>query len=50
MKLAFLLMYAGAALAHPGHGQPELLHGHGEWLLIVIAIAAFIGWKVLRKP
>jgi hypothetical protein len=24
MKLAFLLIYAGAARAHPSHGQPEL--------------------------
>jgi hypothetical protein len=50
MKFAFLLMYAGAALAHPGHGQPDLLHGHADWLSIVVGLAAVVFWKVLRKP
>ena len=50
MKAAMLLLYAGSALAHPGHGQPDLLHGHGEWLLIVVALAVFVCWKILRKP
>jgi len=50
MQLALLFFYSSVALAHPGHGQPDVLHGHGEWLLLVVAIAAVIGWKILRKP
>jgi len=49
MKLALLWFYSAGALAHPGHGQSDLLHGHGEWLLVVVAIAALVCWKVLRK-
>lgn len=50
MQAALLLFYSGSLLAHPGHGQPDLLHGHGEWLLLVVAIAAVVCWKILRKP
>ena len=50
MQFALLLLYSAGALAHPGHGQPDFLHGHGEWLLVVVAVAAFIAWKSLRKP
>jgi len=50
MKFAWLSFYSGVALAHPGHGQPDVLHGHGEWLLIVLAVAVFVCWKILRKP
>jgi hypothetical protein len=49
MQVALLLLYSGSVLAHRGHGQPDL-HGHGEWLLLVVAIAAIICWKILRKP
>ena len=50
MQLALLFLYSAGALAHPGHGQPDLLHSHGEWLLLVVAIAAVICWTILRKP
>ena len=50
MRSALLLLYTGVTFAHPGHGQPGFLHGHGEWLLIVAPIAAFVCWKLLRKP
>lgn len=45
-----LFLYSAGALAHPGHGQADFLHGHGEWALLVVAIAAVICWKILRKP
>ena len=45
-----LFLYSAGALSHPGHGQADFLHAHGEWLLLVVAIAAAICWKILRKP
>jgi hypothetical protein len=33
------------ALAHPGHGAPEL-HMHAEWLLVVVAVGLLCWiWK-----
>ena len=50
MHVALFFLYSGSVLAHPGHGQSDLLHRHGEWLLLVVAIAAVICWQILRKP
>jgi len=47
---AFLLL-PGVALAHPGHGKPGWLHDHGEYAVLVLAVA-LIGWavwKIFRK-
>jgi hypothetical protein len=45
------LLPAATAFAHPGHGEPGLLHIHSEWaaLGVVVVLAAFIAWRWLRK-
>ena len=43
--LPFLLL-STAALAHPGHGEPGLLHTHGEWIVLVVALVL---WRMLRR-
>jgi hypothetical protein len=46
-----LLFYVTQALAHPGHGKPDLLHFHefSDGLLIGIALVAAVllawAWK-----
>jgi len=49
MKRLFLLItvfLAGPALAHPGHGEPGLLHTHGEWIVLIVALVL---WRALRR-
>ena len=45
------LFSAATAIAHPGHGEPAVLHLHSEWaaLGVVALLAAFIAWRWLRK-
>lgn len=37
---------ASPVLAHPGHGEPGLLHAHGEWIILAVALLA---WRALRR-
>ena len=43
---AVLFIAATEALAHPGHGEPGLLHSHGEWIVLVVALLV---WRALRR-
>lgn len=50
MKLflsALFFLAADPAFAHPGHGAPGLLHLHGEWLLVALAVG--LAWWVWRR-
>jgi len=49
MKLpacVLLFLAASPALAHPGHGEPGLLHTHGEWIVLAVALLV---WRALRR-
>jgi hypothetical protein len=46
MRALPFLLYSNLVLAHPGHGEPGLLHSHGEWIMLVIAL---ILWRALRR-
>jgi hypothetical protein len=42
-------LFAGEALAHPGHGA-STLHTHGwEYALLAAAIVATVGWMRAKK-
>jgi hypothetical protein len=41
-----LFLAATNALAHPGHGEPGLLHSHGEWIVLALALVL---WRLLRR-
>jgi hypothetical protein len=45
---AGLFFAATQALSHPGHGEPGLLHSHGEWIVLVLVVALVL-WRVLRR-
>ena len=47
---ALLSLCVGSVHAHPGHGQADVFHTHGDWLLLVALIAGLLCWKLLRKP
>ena len=42
---AFIL-HSGLVSAHPGHGESGLLHSHGEWIVLIVALVL---WQVLRR-
>ena len=52
-----ILLHAGAASAHPGHGKPGLFHGHsladlfadGALILGGVSVLAWLCWKVARS-
>jgi hypothetical protein len=46
MRALPFLLYSKLVLAHPGHGETTLLHSHGEWIILVVAL---ILWRALRR-
>jgi len=46
-----LVVFAGQALAHPGHGAPEgHIHGFGvEHVLLLAVVVAFLAFAVRKK-
>ena len=46
MRYLTFLIYSNIALAHPGHGEAALLHSHGEWIILVVALVI---WRALRR-
>ena len=43
---AGLFLAATHVIAHPGHGEPGLLHSHGEWIVLLVALVL---WRALRR-
>jgi hypothetical protein len=46
MRALPFVLFSNLALAHPGHGEIGLLHSHGEWIILVVALVL---WRALRR-
>jgi hypothetical protein len=46
MRALPFVLYSNFVLAHPGHGEAGLLHSHGEWIILVVALVL---WRALRR-
>ena len=46
MRALPFLLYSNLVVAHPGHGESGLLHSHGEWIILVVALVL---WRALRR-
>lgn len=46
MRAPPFVLYSSLVLAHPGHGETGLLHSHGEWFILVVALVL---WRALRR-
>jgi len=46
MRALPFLLSSNLVLAHPGHGETGLLHSHGEWIVLIVAL---ILWRALRR-
>ena len=46
MRALPFLLFSNLVLAHPGQGETGLLHWHGEWIILVVALVL---WRALRR-
>jgi hypothetical protein len=46
MRALPFLLFSNVVFAHPGHGESSLLHSHGEWIILVVALLL---WRALRR-